>query len=276
MTSCKRSSTTWKKCRSTLTSRRASPVTPPTRSCSASPLGRNRLRPQLPRARSGSLWRRRRLQRRQTLPNARSSWARRSLPVLKPSRARPARRRLNLQRACRRRSPRPHQGGTFAGPGTQQGGSRLHSHRAARHALPRQAMLPRERLTQQRQLERDLPGPLPLPPPSGQGILLLHLAAPEEGRTSIFPRSAPTRRKKSKFLWCSCSSSILLFYLVSDLLQSGLLSFQDAGPESGEEGQGRGDCHRRRPHCVSRGWVRDHLDGPGNHSSKQPPAQPPA
>ena len=35
------------------------------------------------------------------------------------------------------------------------------------------------------------------------------------------------------------------FYLVSDLLQSGLLSFQDAGPESGEEGQGRGDRHRR-------------------------------
>ena len=26
-------------------------------------------------------------------------------------------------------------------------------------------------------------------------------------------------------------------YLISDLLQSGLLSFQDAGPESGEEGQ---------------------------------------
>ena len=56
-----------------------------------------------------------------------------------------------------------------------------------------------------------LPQAEPPPPPSGQGILLLRLAAPEGSRTSIFPRSAPTRRKKSKFLWCSCSSSILLF-----------------------------------------------------------------
>ena len=65
--------------------------------------------------------------------------------------------------------------------------------------------------TEQRQLERDLPGPPPLPPPSGQGILLLHLTAPEEGRTSIFPRSAPMRRKKSNFLWRPYNPSNLLF-----------------------------------------------------------------
>ena len=150
-------------------------------------------------------------QRRQTSPSARSSLARKSLPALKLSRARPARKSPSLQKTCRRRSPRPRQEGAFAGPGTQRGGSRVNSRRAVRRALPRQAMLPRERLTQQRQLERDLPGPPPPPPPSGQGILLLRLAAPEGSRTSIFPRSAPTRRKKSKFLWCSCSSSILLF-----------------------------------------------------------------
>ena len=76
----------------------------------------------------------------------------------------------HLQVACHgrgpQRSPRLNQGGASAGQGTQQGGRRANSRRAARHAPPRQALLPREHLTQQRQLERDLPGPPPLPPPS--------------------------------------------------------------------------------------------------------------
>ena len=46
-----------------------------------------------------------------------------------------------------------------------------------------------------RQLERDPPGPPPSPLPSGRGSLL---AAPEASRTSIFQRSAPTTKKKSK------------------------------------------------------------------------------
>ena len=183
----------------------------PTRSCSTSPLGRKRLRQQLPRASSGSPRRRQRQQRRQALPRTRSSPTRKILPAQRPSRASPARRSPSLQTTCRKWSPRQHQEGVSAGPGTQRGGSRLNSRRAVRRAPPRQAMLSRKRLMQQRQLERDIPGPLPPPPPSGQGTLLLRLAAPEGSRTSIFPRSAPTRRKKSKFLWCSCSSSILLF-----------------------------------------------------------------
>ena len=67
---------------------------------------------------------------------------------------------------------------------------------------------------QQRQLERDLPGPPPSPPPSGQGILLLRLATPEGSRTLIFPRSAPTRRKKSKFL------AVYILYLTCSNLDS--------------------------------------------------------
>ena len=54
---------------------------------------------QLPRASSGSPWRRRRQQRRQALPSARSLPARKILPVLKLSRASPARKSLNLQTA---------------------------------------------------------------------------------------------------------------------------------------------------------------------------------
>ena len=50
-----------------------------------------------------------------TLPSAQSSLARKSLPVLKPSRARPARKSPSPQKACRRRSPRPRQEGVFAG-----------------------------------------------------------------------------------------------------------------------------------------------------------------
>ena len=77
-----------------------------------------------------------------------------------------------------------------------------------RHALPRQAALPRERLTPLQQLGRALSGMPLLPLPSGQGNLLLCLVAPEASRTSISPRSAPTRKKKSK-----------IFFAVLEVLQ---------------------------------------------------------
>ena len=51
---------------------------------------------------------------------------------------------------------------------------------------------------------------------------------------------------------------------------------EEAGADdpAGEEGQGPRGCHRGRSCCDGRGHVRDHLDGPGTLSSKQPPAQP--
>ena len=195
---------------------------------------------------------------------------------MKTRRARPARKSLSLQKACRRRSPRPRQGGAFAGPGTQRGGKGVSSRRVARHAPPRQVMLPRERLVPLRQLERGLPRPPPLRPPSGQEVLLLRLVAPRVGRTSTSPRSAPTRRKKSKIHLCTCSSSILSFCLVSNLLRSEPIPFQDVGSKSGEESQSPGGYHRGRAHRDGRGCARDHFTGPGNYSAKQPPAQPPA
>ena len=182
-TSCSNSLTTWWRWRSAPTSRGASPVTLPTRSCSASPLGRKRLRQQLPRASSGLPRQRQRQQRRQALPSARSSPARKILPAPKPSQASPARRSRSLQTACRKWSPRLHQEGVSAGPVTQRGARRVNSHRAARHAPPRQAPLPRERLTPPRQLERGLPGPPPLLLPSGRGCL--PLPSPHQRRSGL-------------------------------------------------------------------------------------------
>ena len=127
----------------------------------------------------------------------------------------------HLQAARRKQSLHPHQEGVSARPGTQRGSGQVNSRRAARHAPPRQALLPREHLTLLRQLERGPPGPPllllplltprrqpergrlippPLFPPSGQGKPLLRLLALDVSRTSTSPRSAPTRKKKSKIL----------------------------------------------------------------------------
>ena len=55
-------------------------------------------------------------------------------------------------------------------------------------------------LTPRRQPEWGRLKPPPLLPPSVQGKLLLRLLAPGVRWTSTSPRSAPTRKKKSKIL----------------------------------------------------------------------------
>ena len=59
-------------------------------------------------------------------------------------------------------------------------------------------------------------------------------------------------------------------YLVSDLLQSGLFSFQNIGPESGEEGQGRGGSGGRLSEAALSSRCRTHpVPGATERPSRQ-------
>ena len=68
----------------------------------------------------------------------------------------------------------------------------------------------------------------PQSPPSCQGIPPLHLIAPEVGRTSTSPRSAPTRRKKKIVVWARRRSSEYLPYRESNDRKAKLPKFEQS------------------------------------------------
>ena len=179
------------------------------------------------------------------MPSARSLPARKILPALKLSRASPARKSPSLQKACRRRSPRP------AKKASSQGRGRSGA------AAGSTAAEPCDTLYRGKQYCR---GSASRSSGNWSGIFPGHRHRPRQEGKGSYSSASPHRRgarlrsfraqlrrggRRVSFFGALVVLQSCCFYLVSDLLQSDLLSFQDAGPESGKEGQGRGDCHRR-------------------------------